>query len=268
MPQTPDDPLFVSSLDKAMRVLAAFRHGPGDLSLSELAAATGLNKSAVQRFAHTFVELGYLTRDPRTRRLSTGVRLLDLAYAHLVRDRLAELAMPHLIALSRRLGRRVNLVEPDGPDIVYTVRLPAEHQSYSGLLIGRRLPMYCTSGGIAILSCLPEAEARAQVLAADRHPIGPRTLTNPDAIMARIEQARRDQVVIVVEGILKGEIAVSSPIRGPGGRAVGAVQVSAGFPAYDEARVRADLAPFALETARALTSEIPGTALGTGRAGA
>lgn len=257
MPTDTDDPLFVASLEKAMRVLDAFRHGPDDLSLTDIARITALNKSAAQRFAHTLVALGYLRRDPRTRRLSTGMRLLDLAYAHLVRNRLAERAMPHLIGLSRRLGRRVNLVEPDGGDIVYTVRVPAEHQSYSGLVVGRRLPAYCTSGGIAILSCLPDDEARAIVEAADRRPIGPQTLTDPEAIMERVRQARHDQVVIVVEGILKGEIAVSSPIRGGGGRPLGAVQVSAAYPGYDTVRAAAELAPGALETARALTSEIP-----------
>src|SRR5262249_5632119 len=48
-----EDPLYVRSIEKAFRVLTAFGTGHASLSLSQIAAAAELDKSAAQRFTHT-----------------------------------------------------------------------------------------------------------------------------------------------------------------------------------------------------------------------
>ena len=45
--------LFVGSLEKGMRVLAAFDHNHTAMGLTELAERTGLEKSAAQRLSNT-----------------------------------------------------------------------------------------------------------------------------------------------------------------------------------------------------------------------
>ena len=57
------DRLFVESVEKAFKVLEAFRSDKVDLSLVEIISRTGLNKSAAQRFTHTLHRLGYLKKD-------------------------------------------------------------------------------------------------------------------------------------------------------------------------------------------------------------
>ena len=73
--------LFVSSLEKGFRVLEAFREAPGDLGLTEIALRTGLDKSAAQRFTNTLYQLGYLEKDPRSRRYRPAARLMEHADA-------------------------------------------------------------------------------------------------------------------------------------------------------------------------------------------
>ncbi|RZA16878.1 MAG: IclR family transcriptional regulator, partial [Proteobacteria bacterium] len=67
-PKTPPaDPtassLYVQSVDKAMKVLMAFDGSQRQLSLSDIAALTGMDLSAAQRFTHTLATLGYLNKD-------------------------------------------------------------------------------------------------------------------------------------------------------------------------------------------------------------
>ena len=51
-----------------MRILSAFGEAHGEMGLTELARATGLDRSATQRFTATFHRLGYLEKDASTRR--------------------------------------------------------------------------------------------------------------------------------------------------------------------------------------------------------
>ncbi|MBC7133706.1 MAG: helix-turn-helix domain-containing protein [Roseovarius sp.] len=57
-----DDPLFVGAIARGFRVLAAFHGASGPLSLGEIAARSGLGKSAVQRIVHMLRQQGYLRR--------------------------------------------------------------------------------------------------------------------------------------------------------------------------------------------------------------
>ena len=65
-PSAEDSPLFVA-LARGVSVLRAFSEGRPAMTLPELAEATGLSKSSVQRFTHTLWTLGYLRRIPPAR---------------------------------------------------------------------------------------------------------------------------------------------------------------------------------------------------------
>lgn len=58
------NPLFVGTLAKGLRLLRAFDESHVSLSLAELVARTGLEKSAVQRMAHTLHHEGMLSVIP------------------------------------------------------------------------------------------------------------------------------------------------------------------------------------------------------------
>jgi IclR family transcriptional regulator, pca regulon regulatory protein len=77
------DPLFNSSVAKALAILEAFGGERRALSLSELAAGVGVTLSSAQRCTHTLVRLGYLRRDAQLRRWVLTPRVLSLAEAYL-----------------------------------------------------------------------------------------------------------------------------------------------------------------------------------------
>ncbi len=59
------DTLMVMSVKKAFRVLEAFGRRKQTLSLSQVAADTGMHVSAAQRFTYTLTRLGYPGRTLR-----------------------------------------------------------------------------------------------------------------------------------------------------------------------------------------------------------
>ncbi|MBE0455746.1 MAG: helix-turn-helix domain-containing protein, partial [Roseovarius sp.] len=109
--KTKQNTLYVGSLAKGLRLLRAFDESHSELSLSELAARTGLDKSATQRLANTLHIEGMLDKDPGTRRFRPSHAWLEMAYAYYWSDPLVGQAMPKLIQLSQELAQTVNLAE-------------------------------------------------------------------------------------------------------------------------------------------------------------
>ncbi|RMF00269.1 MAG: IclR family transcriptional regulator [Alphaproteobacteria bacterium] len=252
------DTLFVGSVEKAFAVLRAFRAGQRDLglrdlSLSQISQLSGLDKSASQRFTNTLVELGYLEKDPQTRRYRPAIGLTEFYYTYIVSNRLAEIAMPRLIEASKAFGTTVNLCEPSGTEIVYTIRVPHEKAFFRATVPGRRMPAYCTASGIVMLAHRPEAEMEAILKASQYRPITRWTVTDPAEARERIEAARRDGYAVCAQQAIIHEISTAAPVLNSEGRAFAAVQVPVYMPEWDEDSVREKIVPLVIETARAIS---------------
>ena len=246
------NPLFITSLEKGLRVLYAFQNLHRALGLTEIAAVTGLSVSAVQRFVHTWQALGYLRKEPGSRRYTLAPRLLDFSCMYQQTSGLVAVAMPHLIALSEQCQETVNLLEPDGTDLLYVARLPRHEIRYPAGVIGARIPAFCTSGGRAILAYLPEAAVQRLLDDADLTPRTPYTITDRHALLACITDARhRGYGLVDQEGML-GEISVAAAILTPAGDPIAAVSVPVPTPRWTVATVQEHLAPKVVVTARAI----------------
>lgn len=245
--------LFVTSVERAMQVLEAVAANQAAIGLTEIAAATGLGKSAVQRLTHTLTSVGYLEKDPATRRYRMTVRALDLAHGFLVTDPLINEGLLHLIDASERSGQTMNMAKLDGADLIYVARLPAHRSSVAAALIGRRQPAYCASGGRAIMSLMPREEVEALLDARPLRALTPLTTTDRGRILEIVEQARFDGFCATNQEVLLGELAVSAPVTDQYGRPVGAVQSSVSTASWTMESVREKLAPQVMEAARLIS---------------
>ncbi|TQV75752.1 IclR family transcriptional regulator [Denitrobaculum tricleocarpae] len=252
------DTLFVGSLEKGFRVLRVFRQaqrdlGLRDLSLTEIAKLAELDKSAAQRFTNTLVTLGYLNKNPRTRRYSPAIGLADFYYTYILSNRIAEIAMPRMIEASKRFDTTVNLCELSGSDIVYTIRIPHEKARYEATVPGRRVPAFCAAGGVVILANLPAAE-RDQVLTdSSFRAYTDHTITDLAAVYKRIDTARGKGFDIGESQIIIHELSTAAPVFNSEGRAVAALQIPVYQPDWTLERTQEKIVPLAIETARAIS---------------
>ncbi|WP_239059707.1 IclR family transcriptional regulator [Ruegeria sp. PrR005] len=245
--------LFVGALAKGLRLLRAFDEAHTDLSLTDLVARTGLDKSAVQRLANTLHLEGFLVKDSETRRFRPSHAWLELAYVYFWSDPLVSLAMPRLIELSQQLGETINLAELSGDHIIYVSRLPCKRTGFAATIPGRRLPALSTAVGRAMLSTYPATERRHAV---ETWPIGghtPRAITDRGQIAALVEEATEQGYAISRDQMLLNEIAVSAPISGPNGRATAAVQCSVSSHSWDDDAILRNLLPALQDTANAIS---------------
>ncbi|MFC4166257.1 IclR family transcriptional regulator [Teichococcus aestuarii] len=250
---TPDPRLYVQAVERAMRVLEVFGHDPRPLSLAEIAAAVGIDKSGAQRLCHTLRHLGYLEADPGGQGLRPGLRLMDRSFDFLRMHPLVERATPALMELRRATQERVDLSLPDDLSIVYAVRLQSKRETFFATLVGRRLPAFCSSGGRAMMAALPDAVVEDILARSDRRPLTPRTIIALPALRAKIAEARTDGYALACEEGLLGEIVLAAAVRDRQGRPVAAIHIAASLSEWEEADFRRRMAPLAMEAARALS---------------
>ncbi|MET8980558.1 IclR family transcriptional regulator C-terminal domain-containing protein [Streptomyces sp. NPDC004539] len=217
---------FVESLARGLSVLTAFGEGRAELSLSEVAKATGLSRATARRALITLRHLGFvrLGSDPRDFVLTP--RVLDLGFPLLSRVTLAQIAQPHLEELAARVQEPVSLgVLAEGGEVQYTARVAARHVMSVELGVGTRLPAWVTSLGRVLLADLPDPE-RELAEPGELRAYTVRTVTDPAVLRDVLDGVRAKGFALVDEELEDGLRSVAVPVRGRDGRAAGAVSVS------------------------------------------
>ena len=255
--QARDSPLFNQSLEKGLAVLLAFNPQSENLNLADIAQKCGISKSAAQRFAYTLEILGYLHKDPATKRYSLTPATLELGYRYLLVNRIVERANPFLLDLNRACGETVNYSERDGTDMVYVGRFPTHRTTPVHMPLGRRLPMYCTSSGRAWLSMVSLEERTALIEACDRVAYTPTTVTDVPKLLALCDEAANRGYAYSVGEYYAGDLNVGAAVLDASGRPLGAVNISAPSTRWTMARVHRELAPLVIETSRLISTRQP-----------
>lgn len=253
-----DNPLFVNALAKGMEILRAFTGASRYLSLTEIALRSGLDKSTAQRMTHTMYQLGYLEKCADTRRYALGRQLLDFSFQYVRTNPLVEVATPHLIELRRDCEERVDLSLFDRTTLVYVIRLQSKREKFYTTLVGRRMPVFCSAGGRAMLSRLPEDEALEIVLASARTPLTPHSITDVDVIMAKIAAARKDGYAMAVQESIVGELTLGAAVIDGNGRPAGAVHIAASLHEWESDKFATRMLPGLLKTVDVLNQRAHG----------
>ncbi|NEM92282.1 IclR family transcriptional regulator domain-containing protein [Galbitalea soli] len=241
---------FVQSLARGLDVVRSFDAEHPQLTLSEVAARTGLNRATARRFLLTLTELGYVASDGRLFRLTP--RILEIGYRYLAGLSLPELAEPFLEQLSHRLEESTSLSVLDGDAIVYVARVPTRRIMNVAITIGTRFPAAITSMGRVLLAAGPESAW-------------------PDDRREVLETVRAQGWAIVDQELERGLRSVAAPIHGADGRVVAAINVSTTTATASLERIRTEFLPAVLETAAAIDTAVaqarPHTPLGALRPG-
>ncbi|XUL90257.1 IclR family transcriptional regulator domain-containing protein [Streptomyces galilaeus] len=214
---------FVESLARGLTVLTAFGEGRAELTLTEVAQATGLARATARRALITYEHLG-LVAPSGDRRYALTPRVLSLGFPPLSRSSLPSLATPHLTALAARIHESASLAILVGTDIQYTARVATSRVMSVNIAVGTRFPAYATALGRVLLSDAPPPTLRQSL--ADLRPLTPRTLTDPGALSAALEQVRSQGYALVDEELEAGLRSLAVPVRDRTGRVVAALNTA------------------------------------------
>lgn len=252
-----DSPLFNNSLEKGLAVILAIGNHRRAMNLPEIAGATGMTKSAAQRFTYSLEVMGYLRKDADRKKYFLTPKCLALGFGYLQANWLIDHANPFLLELNRKSGETVNLSEPLETDMVFVARFPSQKNISIHMPVGRRLPMFCTASGRAYLSALPVSVARDYIDKSDLTKITPNTEIDPKVLLQRISDAKTAGYAWANEEYFRGDINIAAPLVDANGDVLGAINISLPTSRWTLETGQQQLAQLLIETARAISTSPP-----------
>lgn len=207
-----------------LRIVAA--HNSSGMKLNEIAALAGLEQSTAHRIVTALNSVGFLSRDPKTRRFYLGPLLFELFTTAFPHFNIRDLCKPVMEQLAKQLGDTVYLTVRSGFDGICVERIEGSHPIRTCTVeVGQRRPLGLGAGSLVLLSTLSDMEV-ATVLDQNAARFMAFGIT-ADQMRRRITLARTQGYIDQAAVSSSDVIGVALPIRGRTGHAFGALSMTA-----------------------------------------
>jgi IclR family pca regulon transcriptional regulator len=215
---------YVQSFARGLEVIRSFSASAPRQTLTEVATRTGLTRAGARRILLTLQTLGYVESDGKLFVLTP--RILDLGFAYLSSMPIWNVAEPVMENLVEQVKESCSAGVLEGTDIVYVLRVSTRKIMRNSLGVGSRLPAYCTSIGRMLLAGLPDAQVLQLLRASPIEARTRHTVTDVDALLAKVQQARRQGWCLVNQELEEGLVSMAAPIVDRTGATIAAMNIS------------------------------------------
>lgn len=155
---------MIQSVTRALQLLEALDSAwPGHVSLTELAAQTGLKAPTAHSLLHTLVAMGYVEHSTITRRYALGERACAIGHPRYAADVLAKAAAPYVDSLRRELNETVVVALYRAGQRQTVVTAESDEALRVGVDQGVDRSFYETATGRVLLAMLPPDELQRVV---------------------------------------------------------------------------------------------------------
>ena len=244
------------ALVTGLRTLELLVSSHSPLGVTEIAERLELDKANAHRTLAALVRLGYVEKDPSTRRYNATVKVVELARAVLESRDLTVVASPHLKSLWAATSENTHLAVLAGDHVVYVSMLNGTTMLSANTAIGQSGPLHCTATGKSIVANLARGSAKGLVSGLDFEAFTPRTLTTPAAYEKELDQVRMTGYAVDDREYHPGVRCVAAPVFGIGG-VMASLGISAPADRLDNDRLRV-IAPLVVDTAGRVSRELGG----------
>jgi len=217
----------VKSLIKALRILEELGED-GTLGVTELGHRLGIRLSTVHRLLGTLKGRGYVLCDPATSKYMLGGMIARLGDEISRQSPLLKHGTDAVEELSRECNETVNLGILDGTDVVYSARHESRHTLRAGARLGARWPAHVTALGKVCLADFTDDEVLRLYRGAKKlRKLTPNSITSVRSLLAELAVVRREGIARDNEENSLSVYCIAVPVRGPSGRVLAALSISA-----------------------------------------
>lgn len=217
----------VSVLDRLIAILDAVKEADGSITVTDIAADTGLPKSTVSRLVTDLTAQRYLERTEAG--VALGLRLFELGARASLPRRLVEAAAPVIRNLRDVTGERVGLWVQQGTDMI-SIAAVAGRLPMLPTRAGMRSPALTTASGKAFLAFCSDATVVDRISA-------PLVADDADHFREELAHVRESVVAVDVEASYPGILAVATPVLSTDRVVLGAISIAGPSGAMDPDRV-------------------------------
>jgi IclR family transcriptional regulator, acetate operon repressor len=196
----------------------------GMVSSADLVNILNLPRPTAHRLLSQLESMGLLHKMPYPSNYCASPRLISLAngltHSTFVRAPVRAL----LNSLSRQTGQTHHISVFIQGEVQYFEVVETQALALT-FAAGKRSPPHCNASGQYFLSQLPERQLQQFMQTGPWQAFTKQTITEPNALMARIEEIRKRDYAIQDSENVQGVIGLAVPIRTPSGRLAAALVV-------------------------------------------
>jgi IclR family pca regulon transcriptional regulator len=215
---------LIGGLDKGLQVIEAFDQERARLTISEVAAHTGLTRAAARRYLITLVHLGYAHQQDKVFSLTPKVLRLGQSYLHSAR--LPRVVQPLLYRLAYSLGEAASAGVLEGDQLVCVAAVSAGRVVSATLQPGTRVPAFCTANGRVLLASLPQERVEQYLARVTIEALTPYTIVDHERLLLEVVRARAQGYALIDQEMELGLRTLAVPLRNFRGETVAAMNVS------------------------------------------
>ncbi|MDM0117035.1 IclR family transcriptional regulator C-terminal domain-containing protein [Variovorax sp. J22R133] len=247
----PIDPKdHIEGLARGLSVIEAFDAAHDRMSASDVAARTGLSRTAARRHLLTLCHHGYAHSDGKLFWLTA--RVLRLGESYLDAAHVPRVVQPAIEHLSARTGETVNVCVLEGHDLVYISRSNSPRLVSVGFYPGLRVPAHVVTPGVALLATLDDNALQRWVGEHKFTAFTAKTVTDPAVFLQDVRAARELGYWIIEEHLDPALLGVAMALRNRRGEPVAAIGITLQMRAWTRESVIDKLVPALSQTAQAL----------------
>ena len=198
------------SIRKAFEVLSFITENPRRMSLAEMSAHLGMNKTTLYRFLSTLEDMDILNR--KDDRYIPGIKLFELGSKVPIKKLLVDRVHPILIRLTAEVNETVNLGELHNNQVLYLDKTESQRRMQIHTSVGSHTALHATALGKSILSILPESLRETVINGLHFEKRTNHTITDPRELRTHIEKAWQDGYSTDCEEFEEGLHCVAVPL--------------------------------------------------------
>jgi DNA-binding IclR family transcriptional regulator len=223
----------------------------------EVASLVGVAASTAHRLLGDLEALGMISRTPEGN-YRLGMEFLRLSWTASARFPLREAANDVLADLTARSGESsfFAMYNEQRREMMFALSVESSHPLRYVVPQGIWLPVHAGASGLAILAFLP-GEVQAEIAHGNLSALTKRTLVEPDRLLERLADIRRDGYAISHGERIDGAIAIAAPVMGQADTVIGDVGVTIPETRFNAA-VTLELTALVKQAAQLLTRRFTG----------
>lgn len=214
-----------NTADRTLDILLLYTAGKSVWTCSEIAARLGVARSTGYRYLQSLVNAGLIEQSSGGFRI--GPRIVELAQCAGSGRGLAEISLPAMRKLATQCMETVLLTRRSGRSVICVELVEAQPTVRLSYSRGQSLPINAGAAAEVLHAWADPDEISVLLDGGALTRFTSRSLTAPDALLARLRQIRRRGVAIARGELDEHILGVSAPIWNANGTVCAAVSVAA-----------------------------------------
>jgi len=220
---------------RAFQVLDTFEPGRTDLSLKDITALSGLNKTVVVRILNTLVSLGAISKSESAKTYRLGPRLFEYGNRFISQLDLRKFALPYMTDIMMKTMDTVYLMIPSNDEALMVERVTGGNiGSMVGTAIGGRLPLHVGAAPMVLLVEMTDEEITSWANKTGLPRLGEHTVQDVGTLLKRVSKIRQEGYYISREDPTPGVVSVGAPVYNYKNDVVGGLSVALLTPRFEK----------------------------------